>query len=134
MAISDIQQNRIRPREYDAILFGQVMGGDPDLYSFWHSAEKKDPGLNLALFGTSETDSLIEEGRIEFDNNKRAEKYREFQEMLNKEIPAIFLYSPDYVMIASKKVHPADIKNIILPSKRFSNIDKWYVKTKRIWK
>lgn len=134
LSISDIQQNRIRPREYDAILFGQVMGGDPDLYSFWHSAEKKDPGLNLALFGTNETDSLIEEGRIEFDNEKRAEKYKKFQEVLNKEIPAIFLYSPDYVMIASKKAHLTEIKNLILPSKRFSNIDKWYVKTKRIWK
>jgi len=37
-------------------------------------------------------------------------------------------------MIASKKVHIADIKNLILPAERFSNIDKWYVATKRVWK
>lgn len=134
LSFSDIQQNHIRPREYDAILYGQVMGGDPDLYSFWHSAEKKDPGLNLSLFGTSETDRLIEDGRMEFDGEKRAEKYRSFSEKLNEEIPAIFLYSPDYIMVSSKKVHITAIENLILPSERFSDINKWYIKTKRIWK
>lgn len=134
LSFSDIQQNRIRPREYDAILYGQVMGGDPDLYSFWHSAEKKDPGMNLATFGTSETDRLIEDGRMEFDQEKRAEKYREFQEKLNEEIPAIFLYSPDYIMVASQKVHTSGIQNLVLPAERFSNIDKWFVKTKRVWR
>jgi peptide/nickel transport system substrate-binding protein len=134
LSFSDIQQNHIRPREYDAILYGQVMGGDPDLYSFWHSTEKKDPGLNLASFGTSETDRLIEDGRMEFDPEKRAEKYKDFQEKLNEEVPAIFLYSPDYIMIASQKVHTDNIKNLVLPSERFSNISKWFVKTKRIWK
>ncbi|MDP1619915.1 MAG: peptide ABC transporter substrate-binding protein, partial [bacterium] len=37
LSVSDIQQNYIRPREYDALLFGQVLGADPDPYSFWHS-------------------------------------------------------------------------------------------------
>lgn len=134
LSISEIQQNRIRPREYQALLYGQVLGGDPDLWSFWHSNEKKDPGMNLAFFGTSETDRLIEDGRMEFDLEKRAEKNREFQQKLNEEIPAIFLYSPNYIMVASKKVHIDDIKNLVLPSERFSSIDKWFVKTKRILK
>jgi len=133
LSISDIQQNYIRPREYDAILFGQVMGADPDPYSFWHSTQKRDPGLNLALFGDSDTDKLIEDGRTEFDINKRAEIYHEFQEKLSVEIPAVFLYSPDYVYPVNKKVQGIDITNLILPSERFANIDKWYINTKRIW-
>lgn len=134
LSISDIQQNYIRPREYDALLFGQVLGADPDPYSFWHSSQKRDPGLNLSLFGDSETDKLIENGRIEFDANKRAEIYNDFQRKLLSEIPAIFLYSPDYIYPVNNKVRGLDIKNLILPSERFSNIEKWYISTKRVWK
>ena len=69
-SVSDIQQNYIRTREYDALLFGQVLGSDPDPYSFWHSSQKRDPGLNLSLFGNSDTDALIESGRTEFDRRR----------------------------------------------------------------
>lgn len=134
-SISDIQQNYIRTREYDALLFGQVLvGGDSDPNSFWHSAQKKDPGLNLALFGDSATDKLIEDGRVEFNTEKRTENYVEFQKKLHSEAPAVFLYSPNYIYPVNKSVHGMDIKNLISPSERFSNINKWYMKTKRIWK
>jgi len=134
LSISDIQQNYIRPREYDALLFGQVMGADPDPYSFWHSSQKKDPGLNLALFGDSKSDALIESGRTEFDTEKRAAIYKDFQDILIKEIPAIFLYSPDYLYPVNKKVQGIDIQNLISPAERFSNANQWYIKTKRVWK
>jgi len=134
LSISDIQQNYIRPREYDALLFGQVLGADPDPYSFWHSSQKRDPGLNLSLFGDSDTDKLIEDGRIEFDTDKRTAVYAELQKKLNEEIPAIFLYSPDYIYPVNKKVRGIGVNNLILPSERFANIDKWYISTRRIWK
>ena len=130
----DMQQNYIRPREYDALLFGQVLGADPDPYSFWHSSQKKDPGLNLALFDNSETDKLIEAGRVEFDSEKRAQIYQDFQKKLLAELPAVFLYSPDYIYPVNKKVKGIDIKNLIFPAERFSNINHWYIRTKRIWK
>ena len=133
LSVSDIQQNYIRPREYDALLFGQVMGSDPDPFSFWHSSQKRDPGLNLSLFGDSETDKLIDDGRIEFDTTKRASIYSDFQKKLTTEIPAIFIYSPDYVYPVNKKIQGIDIVNLVFPSERFANIDKWYIKTKRIW-
>lgn len=133
LSVSDIQQNYIRPREYDALLFGQVLGSDPDPSSFWHSSQKKDPGLNLSLFGDDTTDKLIDDGRKEFDPEKRIAIYRDFQIKLNQEIPAIFLYSPDYIYPINKKVQGIEIKNLISPSQRFSNIDKWFIKTKRTW-
>lgn len=133
-SISDIQQNYIRPREYEALLFGQVLGAEPDLYSFWHSSQKRDPGLNLSLFGDSETDKLIDNGRAEFDTEKRTSTYKEFQNKLIAEIPAIFLYSPEYVYPVNKKVRGIDVENLIAPSKRFSDINHWHIKTSRTWK
>lgn len=134
LSITDIRQNYIRPREYQALLFGQSIGADPDPYSFWHSSNKKDPGLNLSLFGNSETDKLIDEGRTEFDSEKRAQSYIEFQKKLEEETPAIFLYSPLYVCAINKKVQGIEIQDLVSPSRRFTDINKWYIKTKRVWR
>lgn len=133
-SISDIQQNYIRPREYEALLFGQVVGADPDPYTFWHSSQKKDPGLNLSLFGDASTDKLIEDGRAESDAGKRAQDYIDFQKKLESETPAIFLYSPLYVYPVNNSVQGMDASTLVLPSKRFTDINKWYMKTKRVWK
>jgi peptide/nickel transport system substrate-binding protein len=133
-SISDVQENYIRPREYDALLFGQIVGADPDPYSFWHSNQKKDPGLNLSLFDDSEADKLIENARVEFDAGKRAQDYMDFQKILTKEIPAIFLYSPDYIYPISRKIQGTDIKTLISADDRFSEINNWYIKTQRIKK
>lgn len=133
-SISDIQQNHLRPREYDALLFGQVLGADPDPYSFWHSSQKRDPGLNLSLFGNSDTDKLIEDGRVEFDPEKRARIYVDFQKLLLAENPAIFLYSPAYLYPVNKKVQGINIENLTSPARIFSDIQHWYIKTKRVWK
>jgi peptide/nickel transport system substrate-binding protein len=134
LSVSDIQQNYIRPREYEALLFGQVLGAEPDLYSFWHSAQKKDPGLNLALFGDSDTDKLVEDARVEFDREKRANFYVDFQKKLVEEVPAIFLCSPEYIYPVNKKVQGIDATNLVAPAERFSNVSKWFINTKRFWK
>jgi peptide/nickel transport system substrate-binding protein len=134
LSVSDIQQNYIRPREYEALLFGQVLGAEPDLYSFWHSAQKKDPGLNLALFGDSDTDKLIEDARVEFDREKRASFYMDFQKKLVEELPAIFLCSPEYIYPVNKKVQGIDATNLVSPAERLSNVSKWHINTKRVWK
>lgn len=133
-SISDVQQNHIRPREYEALLFGQVTGADPDPYSFWHSSQKKDPGLNLALFGGNDSDKLIEDGRIEGNLEKRTQDYVDFQKLIIKEQPAIFLYSPFYIYPVNKSVQGMDATILVSPSKRFSDINHWFLKTKRIWK
>ena len=63
------------------------------------------------------------------DINLRIEKYKKFQEIITQEIPAIFIYSPTYTYVQSKKIKGFDIKNILIPQDRFSNIDEWYIKT-----
>lgn len=133
-SLSDIQQNYIRPREYDALLFGQVIGSDPDPYPFWYSSQKKDPGLNLSLFGNSQSDKLIKDGRNEFNIQKRAQDYIDFQNILTQEIPAIFLYSPSYIYPVSKSVKGINLQTLVSPSNRFTDINHWYIKTKRIKK
>ena len=74
MNIGEIQQEYIRPREYQALLFGEVLGLDPDPYSFWHSSQKKDPGLNLALYDNKKVDDLLRDARQILEPGTKIEK------------------------------------------------------------
>lgn len=134
IGINEIQSDYIKNRDYEAILFGEILNFDPDPFAFWHSSQKKDLGLNLALYDNTEADKLLEEARQEIDQNIRAEKYRKFQELVMEDAAAIFLYSPNYLYLQSKAVQGVELKNIVIPSNRFNSVENWYMKTKRVWK
>lgn len=136
LAISDLQQNYIRTREYDSLLFGQVISFNPDLYSFWHSSQKRDPGLNLAVFENSDADKLLEDVRKEPNEQTRIEQYKQLQQILlsDKNNPAVFLYSPFYVYPTTTSVKGIDVEKINNPSQRFVDVNEWYVKTSRKFK
>jgi len=129
-----IQQEYIRPRQYQALLFGEVLNADPDPFAFWHSSQRKDPGLNLAIYQNKDIDKLLEQARQEMDPEKRTEKYIEFQKTLIDDLPAIFLYSPTYLYSVSKNVKGIEIERLATHSQRFSQIENWYIKTKRVWR
>lgn len=134
LTVSDLQQNYIRTREYDSLLFGQAISFSPDLYSFWHSSQKRDPGLNLSLFDNKDADGLLEGLRQETNDEKRIEGYQKFQDILKKENPAIFLYSRYYLYPTSTSLQGVEVKNINNSSSRFADVSKWFVKTKRVLK
>ncbi|MDI6778432.1 MAG: peptide ABC transporter substrate-binding protein [Patescibacteria group bacterium] len=132
LALPDIQQNYIRPREYDALLFGQMLGIEPDPLSFWSSSQTRDPGLNLALYSNQDVDKILEKIREESDEGKRAELYKKFQQAVSEDIPAVFLYSPNYIYVTNKKVQGVKINTMASSDKRFANVTEWYMKTKRV--
>lgn len=135
LSIADIQQNFIKPREYQAILFGQeYFGNDPDPFNFWHSSGKKDPGSNIAMYDNEDVDKLIKEARETSDLEKRQENYRKFEKIISEDFPATFLYSPNYVYLLNKKIKGMKTESIINPALRFSEVNLWFIKTKRIKK
>ncbi|MBI3671203.1 hypothetical protein HY249_00205, partial [Candidatus Azambacteria bacterium] len=103
-SIDDLKQTVIKPRKYDALIFGEVLSHYPDPFAFWHSSQKRDPGLNLALYSNKDVDKLLEDARQTIDEKQRNAKLQKFQEILADEIPAIFLYSPNYLYPVSKDV------------------------------
>lgn len=124
----EIQAEVIRERDYEVLLFGEILGSDPDPFAFWHSSQKKHPGLNLSLYDNSKADKLLVEARQEFNKDKRKEIYKEFYDLLNQDSPAVFLYNPTYLYGVSKKVKGIKLDTIGLPAKRFADIENWYIK------
>lgn len=132
--IGNLNQSVIRPRKYDALLFGQIVNSESDLYAFWHSSQRKDPGLNVAMYTNIKVDKLLEEAFTVLDEKSRIKKYTQFQEEIRKDMPAVFLYSPDFIYIISKNLNNISIDYISSPSDRFLNSYLWYTQKDNVWK
>ncbi len=130
---SVLETEIINPRNYEALLFGEILGMMPDLIPFWHSSKQYQPGLNLALYQNEEADQLLEEAHQTLESEQRQEKYEEFQEILLGDAPAVFLYRPSSLYFFSSNLKGNKVTKIADPSKRFATIYQWYLRTKTIW-
>jgi len=130
----ELEKEIIKPREYEAFLFGQALSLILDPYPFWHSSQKRDPGLNLALYENKTADKLLEEARKTQNLQERTKKYEEFQNVLINDAPVVFLFNPDYLYFVSPEIKGITPKIIASPSQRFSEIEDWYIKTHRVLK
>ncbi len=129
----EFNQTILRPRKYESLLFGEVVGRNLDLYAFWHSSQRNDPGLNIALYTNAKADKLLEQARSEVNPQKRAQLITQFTQELAKDQPAIFLYSPSFLYLMPDKVKNVTLSKTSDPSERFSEIERWYVNTERVW-
>lgn len=130
----ELKRRIIKPRKYDALLFGEALTLNPDPYLFWHSSQKKDPGLNLSLYDNKEVDRMLESIRESVSESERAEHLKKVQETIADELPVLFLFSPYYLYVMDEDVRGVTAQTINVPARRFSGIEQWYIKTQRIKK
>ena len=131
---SDLYQNVIRTRKYDALLFGELIGKDRDLYAFWHSSQRNAPGLNVALYANSAADKLLESIRATGDDATRNAQYAQFEKMIQTDVPAVFLYVPDFTYVVPKALHDISLNTITVSADRWDSISSWYLATENVWK
>lgn len=130
----DLSQNIIKPRKYDALLFGEVVENDTDLYPFWHSSGRNDPGLNISLYANITVDKMLEDLQKSSDPVEIKEKKEVVISEIKKDLPAIFLFSPELIYVQKGKINNISLKQIGTPSERFIDINKWFIETDKVWK
>ena len=122
----------LNPRAFDMTLTAFDNGPDPDVYTFWHSSQSHPGGFNFSGMKKNVfIDGDLEDGRNTLDLATRAKAYFTFQEDFAKEVPAIFLYSPRYVMAVSTRIHGVKLDPAIEPEERFAYVSDWYVEVGR---
>lgn len=131
--LAELNTTIIRPRAYDALLFGEVVGRTPDLFAFWHSSQRTDPGLNLALYTNSKTDALLSSARSETDEAERESLYRQFEGIVKEERPAVFLYAPELLYVVPTGLAGVELGPLSSPAERFFSAHEWYLNTERVW-
>jgi peptide/nickel transport system substrate-binding protein len=131
--LGDLNQNIIKTRKYDALLFGEIIPSGSDLYPFWHSSERNNPGLNVAMYANIKSDSILESLRRTSDTHAQQDLEKKFEYQIRNDVPAVFLYAPDFIYIVPKNIHNLRISQLTTSSDRFANINSWNINTNSVW-
>jgi peptide/nickel transport system substrate-binding protein len=129
----DLSQNVIRPRKYGALLYGMVIGRDQDLYAFWDSQERNDPGLNIALYVNKTVDALLDETRSTANADTRVANLQKIENIVAADYPAAFLYAPNFIYALPEDLSGVELSQIITPADRFATVASWYRYTDAVW-
>ncbi len=121
-------EQRIMLRDYDLLYVGQSLGYNLDTYSYWHSTQADPMGQNFSNYKSFQVDSLIEDIRSVFNQEKRTRELNELAERIKEDVPAIFLFRPVYYYASDGKVTGISMDGVVFPSDRFVNVSSWSFK------
>ncbi|MGE5541169.1 MAG: peptide ABC transporter substrate-binding protein [Bacillota bacterium] len=123
----------IRPRNYAALYFGMVIGHDQDLFAFWDSSQKNDPGLNIALYTNKSVDQLLEKARQESDPAARTTDLQKASDLIAADYPAAFTHAPEFIYALPQSMQGVVLPQITAPSDRFATVSTWHMRTEWVW-
>ena len=125
---------------FDAILYGTQTFIDPDRYELFDSSQINAPGLNFSSWASTETtgkivdhkaqqvpqsDDDLETARRIIDVEERKKFYKDFQRLVETEVPVIFLYYPEDAYIYNKRLSNVVLTDLDTINQRFIDISQW---------
>jgi hypothetical protein len=108
-----------------------VIGRTPDLYAFWDSAERTNPGLNIADYSNKSVDTLLE--NIRTSPQTDSADLNTLNMTIANEYPAAFTHTPDFVYAIPDDLRGLHLNQIAAPSDRFDDVAHWYRNTELVW-
>jgi peptide/nickel transport system substrate-binding protein len=117
----------IHTGDFDAVILGWGLGLDPDQFSMWHSSQQAPGQFNFIGYNNPEVDKLLEQGRLEFDPEKRMKIYHAFAQKLLEDSPIVYL-SAGYGLTAMHK-RVQGIIDPVPPAGVGYDSQKWYIPT-----
>ncbi|WP_019882257.1 MULTISPECIES: peptide-binding protein [unclassified Methylophilus] len=117
--------NFIKPGDFDAVVMGWGLGLDPDQYTIWHSSQQKPGQFNFIGYNNPAVDKLLEQGRLEFDPEKRMQIYHDFAKVLYDDSPLVYLSAGYGLTAIHKRIQ--GIMNPVPPAGVGYDSQKWYV-------
>ncbi|MEY2986075.1 MAG: hypothetical protein RJB24_304, partial [Candidatus Parcubacteria bacterium] len=131
---NELSNNQIRNRSYQALFLGLGLNIYPDPYIYWHSSQINSPGLNLSQYTNINNDGYLETARTNTDNNVITSSLAQFQNQIASDVPAIFIYSPQYLYYTNPIISNIKVSTGNSSVDRYASISDWYVMTKRVLK
>lgn len=127
-----LQQNYIKLRNYDLLLYGLNAGVDLDPYPYWHSSQIKSPGLNVSQYTSTAADKALESARATADNRVRLARLSTFLGVWAKDAPAVMLYSPQYLYVTKDDVRGIVDGQLMTAADRYYDVQNWTVHSKLV--
>lgn len=130
-----VLQSVLQPRQFDVLVYELVLGGDPDAYTYWHSSQASEEGLNFSNYSSVIADEALSSGRSKRADRLRAERYKTFVKRWQSDLPAIPLYQPKMDYIQSKAVKSiSEDTRLIYAEDRYSDVLYWSVREASVYK
>lgn len=136
-------EQRMLNRDYDVLLFGQSLLDNLDSYPYWHSSQTQRIGndskdlrtdaYNLSQYRSKTADTLLQEIRTTNNEQERARSLKQLQEVMKNDVPAVFLYSPQYAYAHRDKLLGVELGALSLHSDRFLTLHRWYTRQVRVF-
>ena len=123
-------QERLAAGEFDAAIVTQRIGGNPDLFRFWHSAQHGRGG-NYGAVSEHAIDELLELARAEIYAVRRAEHVQALTAEFAEQTIAIPLYYPLYTYAVRAGIDGVGLGYLATPADRFRGIQGWRAATMR---
>jgi peptide/nickel transport system substrate-binding protein len=128
---SDFTQSVLQLRNYDVLLDELVIGGDPDVFAYWHSRGL----LNFSSYSNQTSDDALASGRTTSNPALRAVKYVAFARQWQSDIPAIGLYQSNFIYVRTKTLRSIDsTETIITPEEHYANVRYWTAEQGTVYK
>lgn len=136
-------EERLLKRDYDVLLFGQSLLDNLDSYPYWHSSgvqrvteNRSDLRLdayNLSQYASFEADALLETIRDNSTDEERQQALTKLREVLKRDVPAIFVYSPEYTYAHRNDILGIELGRLSVHSDRLLTLNRWYTHQERIF-
>ena len=117
-------QERLAAGEFDAAIVLQRIGGNPDMFRYWHSAQHGIGG-NYGAVSEHAIDELLELARGEIYAVRRAEHARAFAAEFAEQTIAIPLTYPLYTYAVRSGMAGIGLGYLATPADRFRGIQRW---------
>ena len=129
----DVVQDILQPRQYDVLLYQLTVGGDPDVYAYWHSSQAAS-GLNFSNYASAISDDALESARSRVEPDLRNAKYITFANQWLSDAPAIGLYQATMQYVSTKSVHalPKDFM-LVSAADRYNTVRFWSVGDRMVY-
>ena len=115
---------RLDEGRFDAAIVMQRIGGNPDLFRYWHSSQH-DAGANYGLVSDYTLDEPLQAARGEIYGRRRQGLYQAFQAAFAEQVAGIPLYYPLYTVAMRQGVEGMQLGYLASPADRFRGIGRW---------
>ena len=87
------------------------------------------------MYSNRKVDSILESiVKEKMSEEELAEKYISLRSEFSSNLPAVLIYSPEYIYVVSNNINGLSLDNIINPSDRFASIYLWSANKEKVWK
>lgn len=123
----NVVQDVLQRRNYDVLLYQLTIGGDPDVFAYWHSSQAST-GFNFSNYANTTSDDALLSARSRIEPDLRNAKYLTFARQWLADAPAIGLYQATSQYVYSKSVHALSAgETLVSATDRYSGVLYWSV-------